>query len=253
MSNPSPPTASDASPTATKTQDKRVVLRWGSANAASRRARAETLADHLTRTGAVQLRPRDFFVFASGFATPAYCDLRLALGDVDARHAIAEALAAAIRAQFLAGAKADAAPVTIVGVATGGIAYAAGVADRLGLPLAYVRAAPKDHGKGKRVEGGLPAGGRCVIVDDVLGTGTAALDAVGALKDYGADVLGVCAIFSYDFDTLLNNVAAAGVPFVRLVDFATTVDRAQAAGVIDPGGGDIVRTWYASRSTWRSA
>ncbi|AGO85572.1 Orotate phosphoribosyltransferase [Pandoravirus salinus] len=243
----------EAPPTTTTTQDKRVVLRWGTADATSRRTMADTLADHLVRTGAVQLRPRDFFAFPK-FTTPAYCDLRLALGDVGARHAIAEALAAAIRTRFLAGgAETDATVITIVGVATGGIAYATGVADRLGLPLAYVRAAPKDHGKGKRVEGGLPVGGRCVVVDDVLGTGAAALDAVRALKDYGATVLGVCAIFSYDFDTLLDNVGAAEVPFVRLVDFAATIDRAQASGAIDPVGGDIVRAWYSHRSTWRSA
>ncbi|AJF96863.1 orotate phosphoribosyltransferase [Pandoravirus inopinatum] len=252
MSTTQSPIASETLPTAG--QDNKVVLRWGSADATSRRGTAETLADHLVRTRAIQLRPRDFFVFPD-FTTPAYCDLRLALGDADARRAITDALATAVCGRFLAGTDTDvdAVPITIVGVATGGIAYATGVADRLGLPLAYVRAAPKDHGKGKRVEGGLAAGGRCVIIDDVLGTGAAALNAVQALKDHGAHVLGVCTIFSYDFDTLLGNVAAAGVPYVRLVDFATTIDRAQAAGTIDPAGGDIVRAWYTPKSTWRSS
>ncbi|AGO83228.1 Orotate phosphoribosyltransferase [Pandoravirus dulcis] len=240
-----------ASGSAAPTGSQSALLRWGSADPTARRATAEALADHLVRTGAVQLRPRAFFTFASGFTTPAYCDLRLALGDVDAHRAIAEALTAAVRDRFLGDGDSRPGPVTVVGVATGGIAYATGVADRLGLPLAYVRSAPKDHGTGRRVEGGLTQGGRCVVVDDVFGSGAAALDAVRALQDYGAEVLGVCGVFSYDFDTLTSSVAAAGVPFVRLVDFATTVDRAQSAGVIDSADRDLVRAWYAPKSTWR--
>lgn len=235
------------------------MLRWGGA-APTRKAEAETLADHLFRVGAIDLRPHDFFVFPSGFTTPAYCDLRLVQSDVAARTYIAGRLADAVRVRFLKndgtahnGDTTAQAPLTIVGVATGGIAYATSVADRLGLPLAYVRSAPKDHGQGRQVEGHLPAGSRCVVIDDVLGSGSAARAAVEALAKHGAVVLGVCAVFSYDFDTLVANVAAAGVPFVRLVDFALAVDRAQANGLIDAAGAAAVTKWYAPRATWRSS
>jgi orotate phosphoribosyltransferase len=215
---------------------------------------AEIVADHLVRTHAIELRPRDFFTFDSGFATPAYCDLRLALGDFKARRAIVEALAVAVRSRFLDGSTEaeGSAPVTLVGVATGGIAYATGVADLLGLPLAYVRPAAKDHGKGRRVEGGLPVAARCVVIDDVLGSGAAAASAVAALKDYGADVLGVCAVFSYDFDTLVASAAQASVPFVRLVDFMAVVERAHVWAAINADDINVIGAWYRPKSTWRS-
>ncbi|WBR14961.1 Orotate phosphoribosyltransferase [Pandoravirus kuranda] len=235
------------------------LLCWGG-TAPTRKAKAETLTDHLFRVGAIDIRPHDFFVFPSGFTTPAYCDLRLAQGDVAARTYIAGRLADAVRVRFLknddaahSGTAAAQAPLTIVGVATGGIAYATSVADRLGLPLAYVRSAPKDHGQGRRVEGHLPAGSRCVVIDDVLGSGSAARAAVEALTQHGAIVLGVCAVFSYDFDTLVANVAAAGVPFVRLVDFGLAIERAQANGLIDAAGAAAVAAWYASKATWKKS
>lgn len=234
------------------------LLRWGGIGPA-RKAEAETLVDHLFRVGAIDLRPHDFFVFPSGFTTPAYCDLRLAQSDVAARAYIADRLADAVRARFLNGDavhKDDAShqePLTIVGVATGGIAYATSVADRLGLPLAYVRSAPKDHGQGRQVEGNLPAGSRCVVIDDVIGSGSAARAAVEALTQHGAVVMGMCAVFSYDFDTLVANVAAAGVPFVRLVDFGLAVERARVNGIIDEAGAAAIEAWYAPRATWKSS
>lgn len=233
------------------------LLRWGGIGPA-RKAEAETLVDHLFRVGAIDLRPHDFFVFPK-FTTPAYCDLRLAQSDVAARAYIADRLADAVRARFLNGDavhKDDAShqePLTIVGVATGGIAYATSVADRLGLPLAYVRSAPKDHGQGRQVEGNLPAGSRCVVIDDVIGSGSAARAAVEALTQHGAVVMGMCAVFSYDFDTLVANVAAAGVPFVRLVDFGLAVERARVNGIIDEAGAAAIEAWYAPRATWKSS
>jgi orotate phosphoribosyltransferase len=217
------------------------------------RASGDRIIDRLLEVGAADLRPRAFFVFPR-WTTPIYCDMRLALGSHAARSTIVEALAEAVRSRFPLeaaapkngpGGRTVQRPLTVVGVATGSIAYAALVADRLGLPTAYVRASAKDHGTGRQVEGGLEPGAPCVIVEDVLATGASSRAALDALRRHGAVVLGVCVVFSYDYASTRAAVAASGVPFVRLVTYEDVVARARAVGRIDAEEAAIMTEWYA--------
>jgi orotate phosphoribosyltransferase len=214
-----------------------------------------SLVDHLLRVGVFDMRPRDPFVFGS-FKTPVYCDMRITLSDVAARLAMADAMADAVRCRFLAAAGSDAPkqpPPVIVGMATGGIGLAVLVAERLKLPAAYIRSAPKDHGLGRIVEGVIPPGAPCLLIEDVIGTGKTVCKALNDLRMLGASVLGVCAVFSYDFDVCAANAIATAVPFVRLVDLGAVVDRAQTRGQLDEPGAAAMRQWHDGLSLWRSA
>jgi len=209
--------------------------------------RVRALCRHLLRTGIVKLQPHDMFTFPR-WTTPIYVDLRLSLADPDARAAIANALADTIRAHFVVGRDPRAPPITIAGVASGAISHATLAADRLGLPAAYVRPAPKDHGMGKQVEGSVESGTPCVVVEDVLGTGGSVRNAVETLQKHGANVLGVCAVFSYHFGTLFKTVDGMNMPFVALTDMTAVVDCAFESDVIDQDGHRAIGDWYASRA-----
>lgn len=211
--------------------------------------RVHALAQHMLRADVVRMRPHDFFTFESGWSAPVYVDLRLSLANPDARSAIAAGLADAIRSHFMSGRGRDAPAVTIVGVASGAISHATLAADRLGLPAAYVRPAPKDHGTGRRVEGHVVHGMPCVVVEDVLGTGGSVRSAIEALRAQGAHVLGVCAVFSYDFDALLDTIDAVGVPFVRLTNLPAVIERARHSGRLDADGVNVIAAWHKSKAS----
>ena len=146
------------------------------------------LAACLLESGAVRLRPQEPFTWASGMKAPIYCDNRQLLGFPGHRDRVVAALAA--RAGALK-------PTLIAGAATAGIAWAALVADRLGLPMAYVRPEPKKHGMGRQVEGPHADGHKVVLIEDLISTGGSSLRCVEALKAEGAEVPAVLALFSY--------------------------------------------------------
>jgi orotate phosphoribosyltransferase len=159
----------------------------------------------LVSIGAVELRsdPATWFTWASGERAPIYCDNRVVMSFPAVRTQIADGLADAIRCQWP-----DA--EVIAGTATAGIPHAAWVAERLALPMVYVRGAAKEHGKGKRVEGRALAGERVVLIEDLVSFGGSALAAVEALEAEGGKVIGVQAIFTYGFPAAANRFAAAG-------------------------------------------
>jgi orotate phosphoribosyltransferase len=175
---------------------------------------AREVAELLTRIGAVEVRPRpdDWFTWASGARAPVYCDNRRLIFFPEERARIADALVASIREGWP-----DA--EVIAGTATAGIPHAAFVAERLGLPMVYVRGSAKDHGRGRRVEGGPLQGERVVLVEDLISFGGSALAAVEALGAEGGKVMGVQAIFSYGFPSAVQAFEEARLRWRALSDW----------------------------------
>lgn len=169
-----------------------------------------SIARRLLQIGAVTLSPSQPFTWASGLLAPIYCDNRLTLGYPDIRDQIAAGLME--RIDRLPGAPPDA----VVGVATAGIPHATLVADRLRLPLAYVRSQAKTHGKGKQIEGQLRAGQRVVVIEDLISTGGSSLAAVDVLLEQELEVLLVASVFSYGLRVAVERFASAGIPWTSL-------------------------------------
>jgi len=201
------------------------------------------IANGLLQIRAVELRPNDLFTWSSGWKSPIYCDNRLVLSYPVLRDMVIDGFQATIQTAF-PGLNA------VVGTATAGIAHAAIVADRLGLPTAYVRSSAKAHGKQKRTEGRVEQGDRVVVIEDTLSTGNSAYSAVEALQDDGVEVLGVLAIVSYDFEVARARAAAVGVPAYRLVEYSTLVQVAVDKGYISPHDVDMLMTWREAPQTF---
>lgn len=204
---------------------------------------AETLSDDLLRIGAVTLSPGSPFTWASGLRSPVYCDNRMTLGHPDVRRRIAEGFRDAIVTHALA-------PDVIAGTATAGIPHAAWLADRLALPMAYVRSKPKEHGRSRQIEGPLPAGSRVVLVEDLVSTGMSSLAAVQALRDAGAAVAAVVAIFSYGLPSAGRAFAGDGVPLFVLTTFADLLAAAERTGRIDAAEAASLRAWHTDPQGW---
>lgn len=175
------------------------------------------VAHGLLSIGAVFLRPQEPFIWASGIKSPVYCDNRLILTAPDVRSTVEQAIADTVRREF-AGAQ------VLMGTATAGIAHAAIAAHLLGLPMGYVRSGSKDHGRKNQIEGRLDAGQKVVVIEDLISTGGSVLDAVAALREAGAEVLGVVSIFTYGMAKGRERLAAAGVRSVSLTDLDTVAE-----------------------------
>ncbi|MCL6548064.1 MAG: orotate phosphoribosyltransferase, partial [Alicyclobacillus sp.] len=195
-----------------------------------------SLANGLLQIRAVEIRPRDPFTWSSGWKSPIYCDNRLILGYPVLRGLVIRGFQSILE-QRLPGVD------LVAGAATGGIAHAALVADRLGLPTAYVRSGAKGHGRQKQCEGRIVPGMRAVMVEDTLSTGRSAYDAAAALQAEGVQVLAVCTIFSYDFDIARARAEATGIPAYRLVDYGTLIDVAVDAGYVSESEVSVLMKW----------
>ena len=185
------------------------------------------IAKDLLSIGAVFFRPDEPFTWASGIKSPVYCDNRLTLTAPEVRTHIEEGFAALIREKYP---EAE----VLMGTATAGIAHAAITAHILGLPMGYVRGSAKDHGRQNRIEGKLEKGAKTVVVEDLISTGGSVIETVGALREAGAEVLGVVSIFTYNMRRGLERMAAAGVENTSLTDFDTVAEAAAAEGYIAP-------------------
>lgn len=162
------------------------------------------IASQLLRIKAVFLRPGEPFVWASGIKSPIYCDNRLVLTDVEARKAVENAIVGTVR-EFFPQAE------VLMGTSTAGIAHAAISADILGLPMGYVRSSAKDHGRQNKIEGRLDKGAKVVVIEDLISTGGSVIETVEALREAGAEVLGVVSIFTYGMKKGLEALQAHGV------------------------------------------
>jgi orotate phosphoribosyltransferase len=199
------------------------------------------LAAGLLEAGAVKLSPRSPFTWASGLKSPIYCDNRQLLGFPALRTGIKAALAE--RAAL-------GRPSLIAGTSTAGIPWAALVADQLGLPMAYVRPVPKQHGMGRQVEGPMSGGHRVVLIEDLISTGGSSIRCVEALRQEGAEVMEVLALFSYGLPQAEAAFQAAGVPLRVLATFSDLAARAEQQGILDPGDMTSLAEWRVDTAAW---
>lgn len=175
------------------------------------------IAGDLLSIGAVFLRPDEPFTWASGIKSPIYCDNRLTLSDVKVREDIENGLAALVREHFP---QAEA----LMGTSTAGIAHAAITATKLNLPMGYVRSSAKDHGRTNRIEGRLERGEKVVVVEDLISTAGSCIDVVEALREAGAEVLGVVSIFTYNMQKGKDALARHDVGNISLCDLETLLE-----------------------------
>ena len=204
----------------------------------------EKIAELLLETEAVFLRPDEPFVWASGIKSPVYCDNRLTLTAPQARNTIEQAMADAVKAEYP---EAE----ILMGTSTAGIAHAAIAAHILGLPMGYVRGSAKDHGRGNRIEGRLMPGQKTVVIEDLISTGGSVLDTVEALRQAGAEVLGIVSIFTYQFEEAKNRMEQAGVKCVSLCDLDALLQTAGAKGSITEKQRKMVEAFRADPKEWR--
>ena len=193
---------------------------------------AGKIAKDLLRIRAVFLRPEEPFVWASGIKSPVYCDNRLTLTAPDVRSDVENALAETVRREY-PGAE------VLMGTSTAGIAHAAITGHLMGLPMGYVRSGQKDHGRQNQIEGRLEKGQKVVVIEDLISTGGSVIEVVEALREAGAEVLGIASIFTYGMQKGLDRLAAAGVKNVSLTDFDTIARAAAEEGYI--ADADIAR------------
>lgn len=186
----------------------------------------ETVASELLRIKAVFLRPEEPFTWASGIKSPIYCDNRLILTDPPARNIVEQAIAYKVMSEFP---KCE----VLMGTATAGIAHAAIAAHIMGIPMGYVRSGAKDHGRANRIEGKLSPGDKVVVIEDLISTGGSVIDAAQALREAGADVIGIVSIFTYGMEKGRVRIAGAGLRNESLTDFDTLVPLAAEAGYIE--------------------
>ena len=183
------------------------------------------IATDLLSIGAVFFRPDEPFTWASGIKSPVYCDNRLTLTALGVRGDIENGLAALIRENYP-----DA--EVLMGTSTAGIAHAAITAHLLDLPMGYVRSGAKDHGRQNRIEGKLERGQRVVVVEDLISTGGSVIEVVDALREAGAEVLGVVSIFTYGMQRGLDRLAEAKVKNISLTNFDVIAEVAAELGYI---------------------
>ena len=203
----------------------------------------KSVAKSLMDIKAVMLRPDQPFVWASGWHSPIYCDNRRILSYPEIRENVCTWMAEIIRKQY---------PdvEVIAGVATGAIAHGYLVAHILGKPFCYVRPKPKDHGTGSQIEGILEPGAKVVIVEDLISTGMSSLAAKNALANAGADVMGMVAIFSYNFNQARKAFEDANVELTTLSNYDVLVDVAHETGYIREEEIEVLKEWHFSPSTW---
>ena len=185
------------------------------------------IARHLLSIGAVFLRPDEPFVWASGIKSPIYCDNRLILTAPEARNEVEQAIADTVRREYPEA-------QVLMGTATAGIAHAAITATILDLPMGYVRSGAKDHGRGNRIEGRLEKGQKVVVIEDLISTAGSCIEVVEALREAGAEVLGVASIFTYGMQKGLDRLAAAGVVNYSLSNLDVLAEVAAEEGYIRP-------------------
>ena len=193
---------------------------------------AKIVAENLLKIKAVFLRPNEPFTWASGIKSPIYCDNRLILTAPEARDVVEKAIADTVKREYP---EAEA----LFGTSTAGIAHAAIAGHILGMPMGYVRGSNKDHGRNNKIEGKLDKGTKVVVIEDLISTGGSCIDVVEALREAGAEVLGIVSIYTYGMKKGLERLKEANVKNVSLTDFDTVIEVASKTGYIEES--DVIR------------
>ena len=186
---------------------------------------ARKVAENLLKIKAVFLRPDEPFTWASGIKSPIYCDNRLILTAPEARDIVEKAIADTVKKEYP---EAEA----LFGTSTAGIAHAAIAGHMLGMPMGYVRGSSKDHGRNNKIEGKLEPGTKVVVVEDLISTGGSCIDVVDALREAGAEVLGIVSIYTYGMKKGIERLKEANVKNVSLTNFDVVVEVAAQTGYI---------------------
>lgn len=201
------------------------------------------VAEFLLQVKAVKLQPNKPFTWASGWKSPIYCDNRVTLSFPQVRTYIRQQFVDAILEKF-------GKPDVIAGVATGGIAQGALVAQEMGLPFVYVRSEAKKHGLTNMIEGIVEKGQSVVVIEDLISTGGSSLKAVEALREAGCEVKGMAAIFTYEFKTALDNFEKAKCELVTLSNYNTMIDQALHSNYITEKDLQSLKAWRENPAVW---
>lgn len=204
---------------------------------------AQLLAEKLLQISAIKLQPENPFIWASGWNSPIYTDNRKTLSYPDIRNFIKVEMSRIVLENF---SEADA----IAGVATGAIAIGALVADTLGLPYAYVRSTPKDHGLENLIEGNLKPGMKVVVVEDLVSTGGSSLKAVEAIRNAGCEVVGMTAIFTYEFPISVKRFRDANVTLIPLSNYSAMLEAALHTDYIHQDDLETLKEWRKDPGAW---
>ena len=201
------------------------------------------LAEKLLQISAIKLQPNNPFTWASGWNSPIYTDNRKTLSYPDIRSLIKVEICRMILENF---SDADA----IAGVATGAIAMGALVADVLGLPYVYVRSSPKDHGLENLIEGNLKPGQKVVVIEDLISTGGSSLKAVEAIRKAGCEVVGMAAIFTYEFPLAIESFRNANVKLLTVSNYSAMLEVAVETNYIEPSDLEALKEWRKDPANW---
>ncbi|MBN1768599.1 MAG: orotate phosphoribosyltransferase [Prolixibacteraceae bacterium] len=197
----------------------------------------------LLQINTIKVQPSNPFTWASGWLSPIYCDNRKILSYPETRTFICDQFINIIKEKYPE-------VEVIAGVATGAIAHGALVAEKMGLPFVYVRSKPKDHGLENLIEGDLKPEQKIVIIEDLVSTGGSSLKAAEALTNFGGDVLGMVAIFTYNFPVATQNFEKAGIELFTLSNYQTLINYAIEKGEIDEKELERLQRWRENPSKW---
>lgn len=205
---------------------------------------AKKTAEVLLQVKAIKLSPTEPFTWASGWKSPIYCDNRVTLSYPTVRVFLKEEISKIVESKY-------GKPDVIAGVATGAIAIGVLVAQELGVPFIYVRPEPKSHGRKNQIEGHLKNGQNVVVIEDLISTGKSSLNAVKALKESGATVKGMVAIFSYGFDLASENFKNSNVDLTTLSDYSHLLEQAMDSKYITEKELDTLTEWRKNPENWK--
>lgn len=204
---------------------------------------AQETAALLLQINAIKLQPQNPFTWASGWKSPIYCDNRITLSYPEIRNYLREQLAKQIEEKV-------GRPDAIAGVATGAIGIGALVADYMNLPFCYVRPEPKKHGRQNQIEGHLEPGSKVVVIEDLISTGKSSLQAAQALREYGAEIKAMFAIFSYGFPIAEENFKNAEINFNSLSNYENLLIQAEKSNYITESDMELLTQWSQAPDKW---